>query len=104
MDDRPQVTPPPALAGCVRTWLRDEEAAGSNPATPTQLTGHSLPGDVAFLYAVQQQVQQRPTPLTVLPTPVSSVMGAGEEVRSRILRALLRAVVGAARIRIPVCG
>ena len=30
--------------------------------------------------------------------------GAREEVRSRTLRALLRAVAGAARIRIPVCG
>ena len=44
--------------GCA---VRDEEAAGSNPATPTQLTGHSPRWDVAFLYAVQQQVQQRPT-------------------------------------------
>jgi hypothetical protein len=38
-----------ALAVRVCTWLRDEEAAGSNPATPTQVTGHSLPRDVAFL-------------------------------------------------------
>ena len=35
--------------------VRDEEAAGSNPATPTQLTGHSPKRDVAFFYAVQQQ-------------------------------------------------
>jgi hypothetical protein len=81
MDDRPQVTPPPALAGCVRTWLRDEEAAGSNPATPTQLTGHSLPGDVAFLYAVQQQVQQRPTPLaSCLPSRLSNVLASDTSV------------------------
>jgi hypothetical protein len=25
----------------IARWLRDEEAAGSNPATPTQVTGHS---------------------------------------------------------------
>jgi hypothetical protein len=56
------------------------------------------------VYPVQQQVQQRPTPLAVLPTQSAPSWGAGEEVRSRILRALLRAVVGAARIRIPVCG
>ena len=43
------------VVGHIARWLRDEEAAGSNPATPTQVTGHSLPGDVAFIYAVQQQ-------------------------------------------------
>ena len=32
-------------------FVRDEEAAGSNPATPTQFTGHSLPRDVAFFHA-----------------------------------------------------
>ena len=35
-------------------FVRDEEAAGSNPATPTQVKGHSLIRDVAFFYAVQQ--------------------------------------------------
>jgi hypothetical protein len=29
-------------------WLRDEEAAGSNPATPTQVTGHSHSGKWPF--------------------------------------------------------
>jgi hypothetical protein len=31
-----------------RRLLRDEEAAGSNPATPTQVTGHLLFSQVAF--------------------------------------------------------
>jgi pimeloyl-ACP methyl ester carboxylesterase len=44
-----------ALIVRVCTWLRDEEAAGSNPATPTQVTGHSPRRDVAFFSAVQQQ-------------------------------------------------
>jgi len=35
----------------LRTWLRDEEAAGSNPATPTQVTGHSLTWEVPFFLA-----------------------------------------------------
>jgi hypothetical protein len=35
--------------------VRDEEAAGANPATPTQVTGHSPQWDMAFFYAVQQQ-------------------------------------------------
>ena len=41
--------------------IRDEEAAGSNPATPTQLTGHSPKRDVAFFHAVQQQSTATPT-------------------------------------------
>jgi hypothetical protein len=39
--------------------VRDEEAPGSNPATPTQVKGHLPQRDVAFSYAAQQQVQQR---------------------------------------------
>jgi hypothetical protein len=27
------------VVGDLARWLRDEEAAGSNPATPTQVTG-----------------------------------------------------------------
>ena len=30
-----------------RIWLRDEEAAGSNPATPTQVTNHLRASQVA---------------------------------------------------------
>jgi hypothetical protein len=41
--------------------VRDEEAAGSNPATPTQVTGHLPRRDVAFSYAVQQQSTATPT-------------------------------------------
>ena len=39
--------------------LRDEEAAGSNPATPTQVTGHSPRRDVAFSMPYSSKVQQR---------------------------------------------
>jgi hypothetical protein len=53
------------------TWLRDEEAAGSNPATPTQVTGHSLPRDVAFIYAVQQQSTATPTSQAASRGPLS---------------------------------
>jgi hypothetical protein len=38
-DERSQVKHAAELAVRAATWLRDEEAAGSNPATPTQLTG-----------------------------------------------------------------
>jgi hypothetical protein len=41
--------------------VRDEEAAGSNPATPTQVTGHSPTQAVAYFYAVQQQSTATPT-------------------------------------------
>ena len=34
-DGLPQATCAAALAGRAATWLRDEEAAGSSPATPT---------------------------------------------------------------------
>jgi hypothetical protein len=38
-----------AIEAChAACWLRDEEAAGSNPATPTQVKGHSPQWDVAF--------------------------------------------------------
>jgi hypothetical protein len=47
-DGLPQATPAAALVTRAATWLRDEEAAGSNPATPTQVTGHSPRRDVAF--------------------------------------------------------
>jgi len=43
MDGGSQVRHVPALAVGTATWLRDEEAAGSNPATPTlkpQVTHH----------------------------------------------------------------
>jgi len=43
MDGLPQATRAAALAARAATWLRDEEAAGSNPATPTgkrQVTRH----------------------------------------------------------------
>jgi hypothetical protein len=39
----------------VLTWLRDEEAAGSNPATPTQVKGHNPQREVAFSMPVQQR-------------------------------------------------
>src|SRR5271165_6655754 len=51
---------------CTRaSAVRDEEAAGSNPATPTQVTGHSPQRDVAFFYAVQQRLRAKlpPEPL-----------------------------------------
>ena len=44
----------------LRTWLRDEEAAGSNPATPTQVKGHSPTREVAFFSAYSPEVQQHP--------------------------------------------
>jgi hypothetical protein len=49
VDERlPKVDTLLGLVGMSRLWLRDEEAAGSNPATLTQVTGH-LPGRmVAF--------------------------------------------------------
>jgi hypothetical protein len=43
----------------LRTWLRDEGAAGSHPATPTQVMGPLAIFAVAFLDAVQRGVQQR---------------------------------------------
>jgi hypothetical protein len=56
--------PRPALAGTAdkrpaAPLVRDEEAAGSNPATPTQVTGHSPKRDVAFSYAVQQRLRAK---------------------------------------------
>jgi hypothetical protein len=44
-----------------QSQIRDEEAAGSNPATPTQVKGHSPRRDVAIFYAVQQQGTATPT-------------------------------------------
>jgi hypothetical protein len=49
------------VVGHIARWLRDEEAAGSNPATPTQVKGHSPKRDVAFSYAVQRQSTATPT-------------------------------------------
>jgi hypothetical protein len=37
------------VVGHIARWLRDEEAAGSNPATPTQVTGHLRSSRVAVL-------------------------------------------------------
>jgi hypothetical protein len=48
VDISPQVKFAPALAARPGTWLRDEEAAGSNPATPTQVTGHLRSSQVAI--------------------------------------------------------
>jgi hypothetical protein len=39
--------------------VRDEEAAGSNPATPTQHTGHLRSSRVAFFTPYSCKVQQR---------------------------------------------
>ncbi len=36
MDDASQLRQAAALAVRIACWLRDEEAAGSNPATPTR--------------------------------------------------------------------
>ena len=42
------------------TWLRDEEAAGSNPATPTQVRAPvSRSGEPAFLASVRQTCATR---------------------------------------------
>lgn len=50
--------------GCSAAWLARRvwvaEAAGSNPASPTQITGHLRSSRVASLPPVQQQSQQRP--------------------------------------------
>ena len=42
-DGLPQATRATALVSRAATWLRDEEAAGSNPATPTQVRGRFPP-------------------------------------------------------------
>ena len=47
------------VADHIARWLRDEEAAGSNPATPTQLTGHLRSMRVAFFTPYSRKVQQR---------------------------------------------
>jgi hypothetical protein len=49
--------------------IRDEEAAGSNPATPTQVTGHSPTKEVAFFFAYSCKVQQR-LPARLSPKPL----------------------------------
>jgi hypothetical protein len=46
----------------IDSWLRDEEAAGSNPATPTKLTGHLRSSQVAFSIRYSSKVQQRHEP------------------------------------------
>ena len=48
MDGRSQVRLTVALVVRTATWLRDEEAAGSNPATPTRAKGHLRSSRVAF--------------------------------------------------------
>ena len=57
--------------------VRDEEAAGSNPATLTQLTGHLPRRDVAFSYAVQQHLRAKlpPEPLERLERLVVGDLG-----------------------------
>ena len=60
MDIGEQVQAAPPQAAHVWLCLRDEEAAGSNPATPTQVTGHSPTQAVAYFYAVQQQSTATP--------------------------------------------
>ena len=42
--------------------VRDEEAAGSNPATPTQVKGHDPIRDMAFPMSYSSEVQQRSGP------------------------------------------
>jgi len=50
-DDLSQATRVATLAVPTSTWARDEEAAGSNPATPTHKTaGHTLLGDLRFVF------------------------------------------------------
>ena len=54
-----------ALAVPASTWLRDEEAAGSNPATPTQFTGQfrSWNWPVLILYSSKDgAVRALPSP------------------------------------------
>ncbi len=48
MDATSLVRDTAALAVRIASWLRDEEAAGSNPATPPQLRGHLRSWQVAF--------------------------------------------------------
>ena len=51
-DSLPQATRVAALVARAATWLRDEEAAGSNPATPTTETAsHGISGDLLSLFA-----------------------------------------------------
>ena len=67
---KPQVRAIPAPLACPVSHVRDEEAAGSNPATPTQVKGHSPLWDVAFFYAVQQQSTYEPS---CLPSRLSAL-------------------------------
>ena len=60
------------VVGALAGWLRDEEAAGSNPATPTHVTGHSPRRDVAFSRSyseVQQRLRAGLPPGPAWPTP-----------------------------------
>jgi hypothetical protein len=43
----------------VARFVRDEEAAGSNPVTPTQAKGHFPTWEVAFFDPHSGEVQQR---------------------------------------------
>ena len=54
-------------------FVRDEEAAGSNPATPTQVTGHSPFQAVAYFYAVQQQKYSNGYEPSCLPSRLSAL-------------------------------
>jgi hypothetical protein len=40
VDTTPEVKRATTVAPCAGNWLRDEEATGSNPATPTHVTDH----------------------------------------------------------------
>jgi hypothetical protein len=43
------------VVGDLARWLRDEEAAGSNPATPTEETaGHSASCDLRFAFRLSR--------------------------------------------------
>jgi hypothetical protein len=55
--------------GC---WLRDEEAAGSNPATPTQLTAPRGIREKADSGAVQQQSTATAYSPSCLPSRLSA--------------------------------
>src|ERR1700722_5980942 len=46
----------------VARFVRDEEAAGSNPVPPTQVRGHLLSREMAFCLPYSSEVQQRLEP------------------------------------------
>jgi hypothetical protein len=80
MDGRSQVRLTVALVVRTATWLRDEEAAGSNPATPTtklQVTGIFCDGFRLPISTVSRFWERpgadpaQPTSLTSGNTPLS---------------------------------